>query len=66
MRTYRLKITLIFQAIPKLSKDYNPFLLEDLEEDFTIWENDNDLLSKKFAKPTKISQLVSYFLSFIK
>lgn len=62
----RTLITLIFQAIPKLSKDYNPFLLEDLEEDFTIWENDNDLLSKKFAKPTKISQLVSYFLSFIK
>lgn len=62
----RTLVTLIFQAIPKLSKNYNPFLLEDLEKDFTIWENKNDLLSKKFAKPTKISQLFSYFLSFVK
>ena len=61
----RTLITLVFQAIPNLSKDYNPFLLEDLEEDLTVWENENDLLSKKFAKPTKISQLVSYFFSFI-
>ena len=61
----RTLITLVFQAIPNLSKNYNPFLLEDLEEDLTVWENENDLLSKKFAKPTKISQLISYFFSFI-
>jgi len=62
----RTLITLIFQAIPNLSEEYNPFYLEYSEKDLSIWENENDLLSKKFAKPAKISQLVSYFFSFIK
>ena len=62
----RTLISLIFQAIPSLSEEYNPFYLEYSEKNLSIWENEDDLLSKKYAKPYKISQLVSYFLSFIK